>query len=277
MKRIKTLRFRFALWTSILFLVILTGFGFYIYVRMSQNLYAAIDNSLSLNAAQVIASLNIDEDYQIVQTDSIMEEPETNDLLQHGYTIRLLNPQHELLHQFGLHQELLPTPSLTSESPFFSTMNDPSTQLAVRVYTSPIIENDRFIAILQVAQSLEQVQTTLQRLLITLLVSIPLVVMIAGLSGYWLAARALRPIDQITSTARRISAEDLSERLNLPDTNDEVGRLANTFDAMLNRLDKAFQREHQFTADASHELRTPLTAMQAILGITRERPRTVTE
>jgi heavy metal sensor kinase len=277
MKRIKTLRFRFALWTSILFLVILTGFGFYLYISMARNLNSTIDASLSLNAAQVVASLNIDESYQIVQADSIMEEPETNDLLQHGYTIRLVDPEGNLLHQFGLHQELLPTPSLTSESPFFSTINDTSTKTGIRVYTSPIIENDRFIAILQVAQSLEQVQTTLQRLLITLLVSIPLVVVIAGLSGYWLAARALRPIDQITSTARRISAEDLSERLNLPDTNDEVGRLANTFNAMLNRLDKAFQRERQFTADASHELRTPLTAMQAILGITRERPRTVKE
>jgi nitrogen fixation/metabolism regulation signal transduction histidine kinase len=125
------------------------------------------------------------------------------------------------------------------------------------VYTSPIIEDERLIATLQVAQSLEQVQATLQRLLITLLVSIPLVVVVAGLSGYGLAARALRPIDQIARTARRISAEDLSERLNLPNTNDEVGRLANTFDEMLSRLDEAFQRERQFTADASHELRTP--------------------
>lgn len=277
MKWIKTLRFRFALWTSILFLVILTGFGLYLYISMSRNLHSTIDASLSLNAAQVIASLNIDENYHIVRADSIMEEPETNDLLQHGYTIRLLDPAGRLLHQFGLHQELLPAPSLASGQPFFSTVDDTSTETAIRVYTSPIIEDERLIATLQVAQSLEQVQDTLERLLIILLVSIPLVVVIAGLSGYWLAARALRPIDQITSTARRISAEDLSERLNLPDTNDEVARLANTFNKMLNRLDEAFQRERQFTSDASHELRTPLTAMQAILGTTRERPRTVKE
>ena len=277
MKRIKTLRFRFALWTSILFLVLLTGFGFYIYVSMSQSLHATIDDSLALNAAQVIASLNIDENYEIVRADSIMEEPETNDLLQHGYTIRLIDPQGEPVHTFGLYQELLPAISPAGQSSFFSTINDASTKTAIRVFTSPIVENGRFIAVLQVAQSLENVRTTLDRLLITLLVSIPLVVIIAGLSGYWLAARALRPIDQITSTARHISAVDLSARLNLPDTNDEVGRLANTFDKMLTRLDEAFQRERQFTADASHELRTPLTAMQAILGTTREKRRTVKE
>jgi signal transduction histidine kinase len=73
----------------------------------------------------------------------------------------------------------------------------------------------------------------------------------------------------MTRTAQRISAEDLSARLNLPSTNDEVGRLAATFDHMLARLDEAFQRERQFTADASHELRTPLAAMQAIIGVIR--------
>lgn len=278
MKRIKTLRVRFAIWTSVLFLVILTGFGFYIYASMSRDLYSAIDDSISLNATQVIAGLNIDENYQIVVSDSFMEEPETTDLLQRGYTIRIVSTDGRgILHKFGLYQELLPAIPPTTRLPFFSTINDSSTGTMVRVYSSPIIENERVIAVLQVAQSLEHVQDTLSRLLVTLLVSIPLLVVITGFSGYWLATRALLPIDQITSTARRISAEDLSARLNLPDTDDEVGRLANTFDEMLTRLDEAFQRERQFTADASHELRTPLTAMQAVLGMIRERPRTVNE
>jgi signal transduction histidine kinase len=109
------------------------------------------------------------------------------------------------------------------------------------------------------------------------MVSVPLLVIISGLSGYWLATGALRPIDKITGMARRISAEDLSARLNIPDTNDEVGRLANTFDNMLSRLDESFQRERQFTSDASHELRTPLTVMKAILGRIRKKPRTAKE
>lgn len=66
-------------------------------------------------------------------------------------------------------------------------------------------------------------------------------------------------------------------RLAQPPTDDEVGRLAATFDGMLERLDGSFQRERRFTADASHELRTPLTAMQTILGVTRERRRTQEE
>ncbi len=96
---------------------------------------------------------------------------------------------------------------------------------------------------------------------------------VSTLSGYFLASRALSPIDQITQTAQRISTEDLSARLNLHGTDDEIGRLATTFDNMLARLEEGFNRERQFTSDASHELRTPLTAMQAILNVTRERKR----
>ncbi len=80
----------------------------------------------------------------------------------------------------------------------------------------------------------------------------------------------MTPIDEITDTARRISTADLSARLGLPDTGDEVSRLANTFDDMLGRIENGFARERQFTSDASHELRTPLTAMKTILNFIRE-------
>jgi signal transduction histidine kinase len=103
--------------------------------------------------------------------------------------------------------------------------------------------------------------------------------MIAGGSGFFLSGRALAPIDRITRTARRIAegTENLSTRLDLPRNDDEVGRLAETFDAMLDRLDNAFRREHQFTSDASHELRTPLAAIQSILGQVRAKRRTPEE
>jgi heavy metal sensor kinase len=133
------------------------------------------------------------------------------------------------------------------------------------------------IGIVQVARSHDSVRETLDHLLSALLLAGPLSVLAAALGGYYLSARALAPIDRITRTARRISAESLSSRIGLPATNDEVGRLAMTFDEMLARLDGAFRREHQFAADASHELRTPLAAMQAILSVTGEKQRTPEE
>jgi signal transduction histidine kinase len=95
---------------------------------------------------------------------------------------------------------------------------------------------------------------------------------IALLGGYWLAARAMVPVHTITRAARSISETDLNRRLNLG-TQDELGELGDTFDAMLERLQAAFDRQRQFTADASHELRTPLTivSLEADQALARRR------
>jgi heavy metal sensor kinase len=92
----------------------------------------------------------------------------------------------------------------------------------------------------------------------TLETVVPLTLALCAGSGYWLAARTLRPVRTITRTAQQIGETDLSRRLNLK-SRDELGQLAATFDHMLDRLEAAFARQRQFTADASHELRTPLT------------------
>jgi len=267
LKRLKTLRVRFALWTSGLFLAVLIIFSVYVYGSMTRGLSAAIDNSLTLNASQVAAGLNI-ENSKLILSDSLIEDPENADLRGRGFTIRILSPQGQPFQEFGPYRGL---PVSLDQS--FTTYTDPASNTTVRIYNQLVYDNNQFVAIVQVAQSLDDMQDTLERLLVTLLVSVPILVTIAGVSGYFLAARALAPIDQITLTARRISAEDLSARLNIPVTDDEVGRLAETFDDMLARLDDSFQRERQFTNDASHELRTPLSAMQAILGVIREKRR----
>jgi signal transduction histidine kinase len=103
------------------------------------------------------------------------------------------------------------------------------------------------------------------------------VVVLAALGGYVLAARALSPIERIRKTAAGISTEDLSTRIALGKATDEVGRLAATFDSMLDRLQRSFLRERRFVADASHELRTPLAAQQAIIDVMQQRGRTVPE
>ncbi len=277
MQRFSTLRARFALWIAGLLLAALLAFGALVYVSLSSSLRAGVDDSLQLSAAQAIAAVNI-EDGAITITDSIPETSALVGLRERGFTIRVLSPTGQLLQAVGPYRDLaVATTSMQTalqRQPSFASVTAPSNNNTVRVYTTPLVENTTIIGVVQVARTLEDVQDTLQRLLGALLISIPLLVCGAAAGGYVLAARALRPIDTITRTARRISAEDLHARLNLPPTDDEVGRLAATFDTMLNRLDASFQRERQFTADASHELRTPLAAMQAILGVIRAQRRT---
>ncbi|MEJ2353436.1 MAG: HAMP domain-containing sensor histidine kinase, partial [Anaerolineales bacterium] len=113
-------------------------------------------------------------------------------------------------------------------------------------------------------------------LILTLLVGGLGMLVIALAGGYWLADRAMRPVKTITQAAQQISETDLSRRLNLG-RQDELGKLADTFDQMLARLQAAFDRQRQFTADASHELRTPLTIVNLEASRVLEGKRSIQE
>jgi heavy metal sensor kinase len=279
MKHLKTLRVRFALWTAGLLLAALALFSTYVYIRMAQSLADSVDSALRLAVSQVAAEVDV-ANGEFVAVDELLEDIPNAFLTEHGFSFRLLDRTGQTVQEYGPYQAV-PQPQvnfIASDQPgVFTTFTDSATQHPVRVYTAPIFEADQVVGTIQVAQNLNSVEQTLNQLLITLLVGGPLLVAIAGAGGYFLAAQALVPIDKITRAARQISAEDLSARLNLPETDDEVGRLAATFDSMLARLDDGFRRQRQFTADASHELRTPLSAMQTITGSTLARRRTPAE
>lgn len=98
----------------------------------------------------------------------------------------------------------------------------------------------------------------------TLALGFPLALLFAAFGGYALAQKALAPIDSMAQEAQRISAERLNERLSIQNSEDELGKLARVFNAMLERLQGAFDQLRRFTADASHELRTPLTAIRSV-------------
>jgi signal transduction histidine kinase len=95
---------------------------------------------------------------------------------------------------------------------------------------------------------------------------------IAFVLGYLMADRALRPLDRVTETARRLSESTLHERIGLRGPQDEVKRLADTFDAMLDRLHRVFEAQRRFIGNASHELRTPLAINRTILEVSLEEP-----
>jgi len=277
MKWIKTIRFRFALWATVLLLGMLAAFGGFVYFNLSLSLHAAIDDSLSLSASQTAAALNINNG-QILPPEAITpEETDSNAFSQRGLTLIVLARDGSVLQATGMYSKFR-LPQLTSDPQgSFLTLPTSVGGDSVRIYTLPVMDTNQVLGWVQVMQSLGSVQDSLDRLLAALLLGGGLLSIVAAIAGYFLAARALTPIDSITRAARRISTEDLSARLNLPDTGDEVSRLATTFDEMLTRLESGFQRERQFTSDASHELRTPLTAMQAILSLVREGERPVQE
>ena len=131
-----------------------------------------------------------------------------------------------------------------------------------RLLTMPVVRGGGIVDLVQVAMPLRRTHQTLLRYVETLLVLVPLGVVLSAVGGWLLARRALRPVDRMSQSALRISAEDLSRRLERRGTQDEIDRLADTLNAMLARLQAAFAEMQRFTADAAHELRTPLTALR---------------
>lgn len=113
------------------------------------------------------------------------------------------------------------------------------------------------------ASPMDYVSESLNDLILLLIILIPVYLFISAMGAFFLAKRAMRPIHQITQTAKIIENGRLEKRICGIDTKDEVGELAATFNGMLDTLEVSFQRERQFTSDASHELRTPVTVISA--------------
>jgi signal transduction histidine kinase len=114
--------------------------------------------------------------------------------------------------------------------------------------------------------------TTLAHLLTYSLLSLAGVTLLAAVAGWIVAGRILRPVHQLTAAARAASEQNLSERIALQGPRDELRELADTFDTMLERLDRAFNSQRQFIANASHELRTPLTVMRTAVDVVLAKP-----
>src|ERR1017187_811183 len=120
---------------------------------------------------------------------------------------------------------------------------------------------------------LDRVETMLNHLFLQLALGLPLAVIIITVGGYLLVRRALTPVEQITRAAERITQHNLSERLPVPRTGDELERLSVSLNRMITRLDDDFQNSKRFVADASHDLRTPLTILRGELENFAEDPR----
>jgi heavy metal sensor kinase len=136
------------------------------------------------------------------------------------------------------------------------------TKPRLRMVTIPIMDNKKVTSVVQVGTSLEDFDETIRKLLLIIIISIPTSIIVTIVVGYFMAKKALRPVDQIRRAAVKISSSNLDEKIDITGRRDELGRLAETFNAMIGRLKDAFQRINQFSIDVSHELKTPLTILK---------------
>ncbi|MEW6733256.1 MAG: ATP-binding protein [Acidobacteriota bacterium] len=269
-----SLRAKLTLWYLALVSLVLVIFGMAIYFYLSYSLLRIIDVSL-LGQAELLA-----RNYPANNQAGNGEKPQSS----HSTTthvvpqfVQFVEPNGEVVDEItdaNGHSLPLMREMLTAAGPRLDTLTIGSTE-QVRVATWPLHSADGDIELyIRVGQSLLDLQQAQQRLLRLLGVSLPLALVLASMGGLWLAEKALRPVEQVSQAARQIGASNLKERVAVPKAGDEISRLASLFNEMIERLERAFERERRFTADASHELRTPLAILRGEIEIALRKERT---
>jgi heavy metal sensor kinase len=257
MKFFKSIRTRLTLWYLAIIVVLLLLFSSVAYFMLYYNLYNNLDNSLQsraneLNTITVVAP----------KPNELLLSFSANGALTQEFPSGVIDASK----LSGLIKQ-----ALSGQTAYLTSVT--TDNQGVRLYATTFLNpfNGQPIVIV-VGQLTTEITTVLHTFVYVIVFAMVGVIVLAGLGGLFLANRVLKPVQEITKTAQKIEGSDLSQRIAV-NTDDELGRLASTLNEMIGRLEEAFNRQRQFTADASHELRTPLAIMQAeaTLALSKER------
>ena len=271
----RTVRWHLTLWYMLVLSLSLLVFGFVVDRLVKQNLYSQVDHELADTLSAVTTAL--DRTFKEEQNPS-------RELLLDELTELGLPSQLALQLSTGGLKLLVNVRSLPASvsgaisAPGFSSGAPATIHDGPDSWRVCVAMSDRgagFQAVLVRNLSLVDAQiATLRR---TLLIAIPLILLGALAGGYFLAGRALQPVSRIAAQARHIEAQALSQRLEIGDSGDEFGRLAQVLNDLFARLERAFQQQRQFLSDAAHELRTPAAILRSQADVVLEKPRSAAE
>jgi heavy metal sensor kinase len=267
-----SIRWKLTLWYGGVLAVVLVLFSTAVFLTMRHQLLERIDQGLAEELADVL--------YEVKRADKSKTLHEWLDRRfgrHEGFDFQITRPNGE---RFFVNQRLvdksLPMPtSLLAESPQYESISLTSGDRWRTVNTS-VAGPDGTLTV-QVARSLADFDHEMRELLLVFMLTGPLTLLIALSGGYFLARRALRPVETMTQAARQISANRLSERIAVHNPNDELGELAQTLNRMIERLESSFTEMQRFTADAAHELRTPLAVIRNEAEVALRSPRSQEE
>jgi len=267
----RNIRFKLTLWYIVILGIILSSFSTFLYFTLSRSLNKGIDVKIK-SIAEVIgsSSTNPYSQYSFSNIDRVLEEsfgwkPVTKFIQVLDESGRI-GRKSDNLQRFQLPVSIRALKNASQGKATFETIKAMG-EYPLRMVTVPVIRRRHIINIVQVATSLEGVEEALNTLLLILWITVPSALVVASLGGLFLANKALNPVDEITRTARMITSKSLDQRIKLKKANDEIGRLAETFNDMISRLGRSFKQIRQFSADASHELRTPLTILKGEIEV----------
>ena len=277
----RSLRFKLTLWYVLILGILLISFCTFLYFTLSKSLHRDVDNKLR-SLAELIASESLSpmSKFGFGNVDQALET--SMNLKPIGKFIQVLDEsgnigrKSENLKNVQLPISLNALKNASKGLITFET-NRSIGNTPLRIITFPVVESNHVAKIVQIASSLEEVEDALNTLFIILVITVPLALMVATLGGQFLAHKALKPVDNITQTARMITSQNLNQRITPPKVKDEISRLIETFNGMISRLDQSFRQIKQFSSDASHELKTPLTILKGEVEVMLRKERTLQE
>ena len=285
----KSIQFRLTLWYTLILMVILLAFSILVYFSLNHSLVRSLDSAIQSEGEWLAGIIDMIDD----EADDLEEfeedlEDSLEDLLseyasgeRRSQYIQIRRGIGEVVYRSAQLDHILLASKEALEQAMegkhtLETVIDPI-EGSLRLMTLPVAGEDDEIYLVQVGASFRGTRRILRQLLFIMLISGVTAIVVSVLGGSFLAQKALKPVDEITKTAQKIEAENLSQRLEVPTTNDELSRLASTLNEMIDRLEHSFRQIRRFTADASHELRTPLTAMRGQTEVTLRRERSAEE
>jgi signal transduction histidine kinase len=259
------LRLRVAFASTAIMAVILMALSLFVYGRLHTELARALDSGLEARASAIASS--------VAQGRTALSDGPDAPL---ATVTQILTPGGRVLAQAGSRVPHLSARFLGGLSaPAFMDIPARGRVPALRLYVRPADEGSHLFVV--AGTTISSLNQTLSRLGLLLLVGDPAALALAGLVSWIMAGAALAPVEQMRREAAAISDSDPSRRLPVPHTGDEIARLGQTLNVLLDRLQAALDRERRLLDNASHELRNPLSTLKAELDLALSRTRTADE
>lgn len=233
--------------------------------------YSHLDNNLALEVNDHLSEIRVSGDHVELVDAQEWREQEHNTLNVNPVFVEILDGNKRFVDKSPnlKHHHLALDEYQKDYKPFDSKLAGN----LVRQVEFRVEHKGRTAGYILIAMSLEEPRLVLRNLSQVLCISYPVILLLLFFTARFIAGRSIRPIQNITDTARSITHYNLNSRIGLPSNKDELYTLSQTINALLDRIENAVAREKQFTSDASHELRTPLAVVKGTLEVLIRKPR----